>query len=89
MIDLILDFNEMSVITKAKLKEMVKDKVEKFAFEKLTEKKNTRKKYANIIYDELSLATYLTDKDLKKTVQNRQFLFQCRTNEVNVKSKRR
>ena len=59
------------------------------AFEKLTERKKARQKYANIIYDELSLATYLTDKDMKKTVQNRQFLFQCRTNDVNVKSNRK
>ena len=70
------------------LKNMCKEKVKKKAFEYLQNKKKGHNKVKHIEFENLEMAGYLKSTDLELSVRERQFLFQCRVSDIDVRANR-
>ena len=58
------------------------------AFQYLEEKKRTHKLVKLIKYKTFKMASYLKKGDVKLSVQERQYLFQCRVNDIDLRAHR-
>ena len=83
-----MDFDQIEMMPKLKFKQLVREKVKNHAFEYLIGKKLSRQKIKHIVHNDLNMAGYLCDNDLELTVKERQFLFQCRTYDIDVRANR-
>ena len=91
------DLNELSItmnqfeiesMSSEAFKKLCKTKVKEFAFQYLEEKKRTHKQVKHIKYNTLEMASYLKEGDVKLSVQERQYLFQCRVNDIDLRAHR-
>ena len=78
----------MEQIETEKFKETVKEKVVVKAFEYLIDKKNSHEKVKHIRYESLKMQPYLKATDLNMSVKERKFLFQCRVNDIDLRTNR-
>merc|ERR1712080_251037 len=72
-----------------KYKKIVKEKVRLKAFDYFIKKKSQRKKYKKLIFETFKMAPYLNDNDCKLSVEERQFLFKCRIEDIDVRANRK
>ena len=82
------DLSQIEQITTKKFKEIVKVKTEVNAFEYLTNKKDSHEKVRHIKYESLKMQSYLKSNDLNISIRDRQFLFQCRVNDIDLRTNR-
>ena len=87
-IKLNLEFDEIEVMPQAKFKHIVREKVKNTAFEYLINKKCSRDKVKHIIHEHFKMAGYLNENEMELTVKERQFLFQCRVKDIDVRGNR-
>ena len=83
-IDVNMDDEMISTISKHKFKELVKKSVQKKAFDDLILMKKTHSKMDNLNYDQLKIQNYLKT-DSKMTNDEKQLLFRMRTRMTDVK----
>ena len=83
-----LELIEIENMSEEKYKNICKQKVQALAFEYLIVKKENRKKYKSIKYDCLKMSKYLQEDDFGFTVKEKQNLFKCRMNDIDVKANR-
>ena len=87
-LDMTLAFSDIEVMTEDNYKKLCKEKVIIKAFQYLQNKKQSHKSLNNIKYERLEMAHYLRANSFDLTVKDRQFLFQCRTNDIDAKANR-
>ena len=88
MLEINFEINEIEQMTKEEFSKICKLKVRNNAFDYLLRKKNKSDIRRHIEYTHLRMASYLEDKELGLSVKERQYLFQCRTNDIDVKANR-
>ena len=76
-LDICMDFDFLRSISKARFKNIVKNKCREMALEKLNEKKFTHTKMNNLVYTELKIQAYLLSEEL--TLDQKRNIFLCRT----------
>ena len=72
----------------AKFKHIVREKVKNTSFEYLISKKLSRNKVKHIIHEHFQMEEYLNENEMELTVKERQFLFQCRVKDIDVRGNR-
>ena len=83
-----MDCNEIESMKEDKFKQMCKERVQSMAFEFLQSKKGTHDKVMHIKYDSLKMAEYLRPNEFNISVKERQYIFQCRVSDIDVKANR-
>ena len=83
-----LELIQIENMSEEKYKNICKTKVEVLAFKYLIEKKNNRKTKSSTKYDCLKMTKYIQKDDLGYSVKEKQNLFQCRNNDIDVKANR-
>ena len=83
-----MELFEIEQMSEERFKDVCKQNVKALAFEYLNNKLKQRQNYLDVKYDNLKMATYLHE-DLGYTVKEKQNLFQCRMNDLDVKANRR
>ena len=83
-----LELNEIANLSEEKYKYLCKQNVSKLAFEYLIEKQINKNKKTNIKYECLELSKYLQENDFGFSVKEKENLFKCRMNEIDVKGNR-
>ena len=88
-----LELEEIRNLSFEKYKSIVKLGAINFAFERLINKKKSRKsenaKGKNIIYTQLKMADYLTSENLDATIEEKKWIFQCRVEDIEIKGNKR
>ena len=84
-----LELEEIQNLSFEKYKSIVKLGAINFAFERLINKKKSRKsenaKGKNIIYTQLKMADYLTSENVDATIEEKKWIFQCRVEDIEIK----
>ena len=88
-LDINLDLEQIEAMTADKFKALCKTKVKFKAFEYLEENKMELKSVKHIRYDRLEMAKYLRENNWGFTNRERQYLFQCRLNDIDVRANRK
>ena len=83
-----LELIEIENMTEERYKTLCKQKVKTLAFEYLMEKKSKRQNRTKLKYDSLNFAKYLQEDEFNYTIQEKQNLFKCRMNDIDVKANR-
>ena len=83
-----LELIEIENMTEERYKTLCKQKVKTLAFEYLMEKKSNRQNRTKLNYDSLNMAKYLQADEFNFTIQEKQNLFKCRMNDIDVKANR-
>ena len=81
-----LELIEIKNMTEEGFKKLCKEKVKVKTFEYLISKQIRRKPNHLIKYERFEMAKYLQEKHLGYSVKEKQNLFQCRTNDTDVKT---
>ena len=85
-----LEFLHIASLSKDKFKSMVKEKIQKHAFQELMEKKSSRisenSRGKHIEYEEFFMQEYLTETDSELSCDERKWMFKCRTNDIDLKA---
>jgi hypothetical protein len=76
--DLEININQIENIPTKKFKSICKTKIRKIAFKYLETKKEKHESVKLIHYENLNMANYLKENSCNYSVQERQYLFQCR-----------
>ena len=88
-IDFEIKFEEIENISKEKFKEMLLLHIHKYSFSELLKKKESRKsenaKGRNIHYEEHSMQNYLEESDIDITLDEKKWIFKCRTDDIDIK----
>ena len=88
-IDFEIEFEEIEYISKEKFKEMLLLHIHKYSFSELIKKKESRKsenaKGRNIHYEEHSMQNYLEEADIDITLDEKKWIFKCRTDDIDIK----
>ena len=79
---------EIESISSEAFKNMWNTKGKEFVFHYLEEKKNTYKLVKHIKYNTFEMASYLKEGDVKLSVQERQYLYQCRVIDNDLRAHR-
>ena len=74
-LELDLDIEEISRLSKNNFKNIVKKKIRKVAFKKLMDKKHQHKKMKNLHYNDLKIQTYLKNPEINKFEASNIFKF--------------
>ena len=69
-------------------KNICKEKIKIKAFKYLENKKGGHDKVKHIKYEKFEMAGYLKSSDLELSVRERQFLFQCRVSDIDLRGNR-
>ena len=80
------DIEEMSV--QRFKKKLCKVKIKQIAFEYLEEKNEKHNAVKHIQYKNLEMLKYLRESELNISVQQRQYLFQCRVKDIDIRAHR-
>ena len=83
-----MEIIEIEHISEERFKNVCKQKVKNSAFEYLNNKLKQRQNYSELQYEDLNMAKYFYE-DLGYVVKEKQNLFQCRMNDLDVKANRR
>ena len=86
-VDIDLELIEIEYIFEERFRNICKLKVKSLAFEYLNNKLNQRQSYNELKYEHLTMAEYLQE-DMGYSVKEKQNLFQCRMNDLDVKANR-
>ena len=87
-VDIDLELIEIQNMTEESFKKLCKEKVKLKAFEYLILKHTKRNPHNIIKYENFEMAKYLQKDNLGFSVREKQNLFQCRTNDIDVKANR-
>ena len=88
ILDIREQITEIGQMSQEEFSEMCKEKVYQNAFQYLENKKNKSDKRRHIKYKHLEMAKYLQENKFGHSVKERQFLFHCRANDIDVKANR-
>ena len=80
--------SEIEAMKSETYKTICKEKIKKKAFEYLENRKSEHEKVRHIKYEKLEMAGYLKSNDLDLSVRERQFLFQCRMSDIDLRANR-
>ena len=83
-----MELFEIEQMSEEMFKNICKQKVKSLAFKYLNNKLKQRQNYSEVKYSNLNMSKYLHE-DLGYTVKEKQNLFQCRMNDLDVKANRR
>ena len=83
------NFEEIKQMKKIEFKKLVTQKIQKWALEKLEEKKNNHSKVKELKHENLGLQKYLKHSNIKITREEKQLIFQLRSGITNVKMNRK
>ena len=78
-------FEEIKKMKKNEFNRMVTQKIQKWTLDKLEEKKKTHSKVKELIHENLGIQKYLKHSNIKITKEERQLIFQLRSEVTNVK----
>ena len=78
-------FEEIKKMKKNEFNRMVTQKIQKWALDKLEEKKKTHSKVKELTHENLGIQKYLKHSNIKITKEERQLIFQLRSEVTNVK----
>ena len=87
-VDINLELDEIEKMSDEDYEELCKTKVKKEAFKYLIEKKNKSETRKQIKFKHFEMAQYLQENEFGYSVKQRQFHFQCRVNDIEVKANR-
>ena len=83
-----IEFKEIENISKEKYKEMLLLHIHKYSFSELLKKKESIKsenaKGRIIHYEEHSMQNYLKESDIDITLDEKKWIFKCRTDDINI-----
>ena len=88
-IDIKYDFVQIKNMPDITFEKLCKENIHKQAFQYLDRKKLSHEKVKHIEYKKLEMAGYLKPTELQLSTKDRQFLFQCRVSDIDVKSNRK
>ena len=92
-LDIEMELSEISGISKNKFRSIVKEQTNKKALQHLLDRKASRTsvhaKGKAIEYSDLSMAEYLSPSDLDISIDDKKWLFKCRTEDIDLSSNRR
>ena len=83
-----MELSEIEQMSEESFKNICKQKVKSLAFEYLNNKLKQRQNYSEVKYEKLNMSKYLYE-DFGYTVKEKQNLFYCRMNDLDVKDNRR
>ena len=88
--DLEIQMNQVEIecMSSTAFKTLCKIKVKQIAFQYLEEKKKAHKLVKHIKYEKFEMATYLKEGVPKLSVQERQYIFQCRVKDIDLRAHR-
>lgn len=72
-------------LSHCKFKEIVKLQTQVKAFEYLNDLKSKHKKISHIKHEDWQMADYLAPNEIDLSIEERKYLFQCRSRDLNVK----
>ena len=85
-----MNFNDSAEISKERFKNIVSKHVKEHAFIELIERKEKRvSEYARgklIHYEELDMQEYLMETSMDLSLDERKWIFKCRTNDIDLKA---
>ena len=92
-LDIEIELSEISGISKNKFRSIVKEQTNKKALQHLLDRKASRTsvhaKGKAIEYSDLSMAEYLSPSELDISIDDKKWLFKCRTEDIDLSSNRR
>ena len=83
-----MTFNEIEETGPRNFTKLCKSKVITKAFEYLQNKKLNHDKVRHVEYKNLEMANYLKSIESEYSIENRQYLFQCRVNDIQARANR-
>ena len=87
-IDLDIEFEDIENTSKEKFKDIVLSHVQEYSFAALLKKKESRisdnSKGRNIIYKVQGMQNYLQETDIAITLDEKKWLFECRTDYIDI-----
>ena len=84
-----LDLDQIEQMSTEKFKGICKIKVKEKAFLYLEERKNNLKSVKHIKYSRLEMASYLKHNDFGLSTKERQYIFQCKFNDIDIRGNRK
>ena len=87
-LDIKLNKDQIKAMSQECFKNLCKKQVNKLAFKYLQSKKETHNKVKLIKYEKLQMEEYLKAEEIQFSVQERQFLFQCRMQDIDLRANR-
>ena len=82
-----LTFSEIEVMSKRKFKKLVKEKVNKLAFDYLIAEKNKQEKVKEISYSKLQIQSYFVDGNCNTNLSK--LIFKARTKTLDIKAQQK
>ena len=88
-----LELEEISNMSKEKFKSLVRSKVQEKAFWYLTDKREGRislnSKGKELRYSELAMAPYLSASDIEMSIDEKKWLYKCRIEDIDLEANRK
>ena len=84
-LDINFELVEIEKMSKIKFKLILKDKINQQVLQFRNDKKNKTQYIKHLIHNEMALAEYLAPNELNISLEDKQFIFKCRTNDLNTR----